>query len=122
MEIQSSMPISQSPLINKETSSTSSSDVWKAAGAYFELKEKSKAEHLTVSEEALVNAIDKANQAVQGTPHEFFYKLHESGKLIVQIRNKETHEVLKEIPSEKMVELVNKLQELAAGVVIDEKG
>ncbi|EFM09013.1 flagellar protein FlaG protein [Paenibacillus curdlanolyticus YK9] len=92
------------------------------AGAYNELKEKSKSQLLTVSEKALVSAIDKANKAVSGTPHEFNYKYHEgSGHVIVQILNKETHEIIHEIPSEKFIELVEKLQELTVGAIIDEK-
>ena len=94
----------------------------KVAGEYFTLKEKSKTEILTVSEKALVNSINKANKAVQGTPHEFKYKLHQStGDVIVQILNKDTHEVVHEVPSEKFIELVEKLQEFTVGAIIDEK-
>lgn len=118
MEIQSKLPLSQSS-ISREMPVL---EVHKAAGAYHDLKEKSKAEQLSVSETALLKAIDKANQAVQGTPHEFNFKMHDSGQVIIQILNKDTHEVVKEFPSEKMIELIDKLQELAAGAVIDEKG
>ena len=93
-----------------------------AAGEYFVLKEKSKTEILSISENALLNSIDKANKAVQGTPHEFKYRLHQTtGDVIVQILNKETHEIIHEIPSEKFIELVEKLQELSVGAIIDEK-
>ncbi|MFC4811610.1 flagellar protein FlaG [Paenibacillus sp. GCM10023250] len=95
----------------------------RVSGEYFALKEKSKTEALSVSEKALVDSINKANKAVQGTPHEFKYKVHEStGDIIVQVLNKDTHEVLHEVPSEKFIDLIEKLQELTVGAIIDEKG
>lgn len=119
MEIQPKLQLSQSSIMKEPSTEPV---VTKVAGAYSELKEKSKGEILSVSEKALVSAIDKANQAVQGTPHEFNYKVHESGRLIVQVLNKHTHELLKEFPSEKFIELIDKLQELTVGAIIDEKG
>lgn len=94
----------------------------RVVGSYTELKEKEKYEILSVSEEALVKAIDKANHAVEGSPSEFRYKVHpKSGEIIVQVLNKETKEVVREIPPEKFIDLVEKLQELTVGALIDEK-
>ncbi|MWC30912.1 flagellar protein FlaG [Paenibacillus sp. MMS18-CY102] len=94
----------------------------RVSGEYGHLKEKQKHEILSVSEKALMSAIDKANRAVQGTPHEFNYKIHQpTGQVIVQILNSDTHEIVHECPSEKFIELVEKLQELSVGAIIDEK-
>ncbi|WP_028608236.1 flagellar protein FlaG [Paenibacillus harenae] len=94
----------------------------KVVGEYQELKVKSKSAILSVSEQALLSSIDKANKAVQVTIHEFNYKIHEgTGAVIVQVLNKETHEVVHELPSEKFIELVEKLKELTVGAIIDEK-
>nr|WP_245252124.1 flagellar protein FlaG [Paenibacillus sediminis] len=96
--------------------------VIRAAGEYEVLKDKQKHEILSISENALVHAIEKANKAVQGTPHVFNYKVHEpTGELIVQVLDKDTNEVIHEIPSEKYLELVDKLQELTVGAIIDKK-
>jgi len=94
----------------------------KVVGEYQELKVKSKSSILSVSERALMSSIDKANKAVQGTVHEFNYKIHKgTGALIVQIFNKETQELIHELPSEKFIDLVEKLKELTVGAIIDEK-
>ncbi|MDQ0116559.1 flagellar protein FlaG [Paenibacillus harenae] len=94
----------------------------KVVGEYQELKVKSKSSILSVSEQALLSSIDMANKAVQGTVHEFNYKIHEgTGAVIVQIFNKETHELVHELPSEKFIDLVEKLKELTVGAIIDEK-
>lgn len=94
----------------------------RVSGEYLVLKEKSKSEILSVSEKELVSAIDKANKSVQGKEHEFNYKIHQStGDVIVQILDKNTHEVIREVPPEKLIDLIEKLQELSVGALIDEK-
>lgn len=116
MDIKSSFQPVQSQIKNDAASFI------RVAGEYVELKQKSKNQILSVSENALVNAIEKANKAVQGTEHEFNYKIHQSTRqVIVQILDKNTHEVVHEIPSEKFIELVEKLKELTVGTIIDEK-
>lgn len=51
---------------------------------------------------------------------EFSY--HEpSNRIIIKIKDKTTNEVIKEIPSEKALELLEKAWELA-GILVDEKG
>lgn len=93
----------------------------RVSGEYQELKLKSKNSILSVSEQALVNAIDKANRAAQGTEHSFQFKVHEStNQVIVQILDK-NKELIHEIPSEKFIDLVEKLKELSVGAIIDEK-
>lgn len=115
MEIDTTRP-SPSTLVNKNWETT------KVGGEYTELREKSKYSILSVSEQALVQAVDKANRAIMGVQHEFQYKTHESsGEIIITMINKDTHEIIREIPSEKFIELVEKLQELTLGAIIDEK-
>ncbi|MFF2483651.1 flagellar protein FlaG [Paenibacillus sp. NPDC058071] len=99
-----------------------STPIIRVAGEYTVLKQKSKNQILSVSEKALVSAVERANKAVQGTEHEFNYKIHQATKqVIVQIMNKDTHEIVHEIPSEKFIDLVEKLKELTVGAIIDEK-
>jgi len=96
--------------------------VFLASGEYKTLIEKGKGEILTVSEKALVRSVERANKAVEGSAHEFKYKLHEAtNTYIVQVLTRDTHEVIHEIPSEKFIDLVEKLKELTVGAIIDEK-
>lgn len=76
---------------------------------------------LTISEEAVVKAVEKANKAIMGPPKRFEYTVHKGSNIFtVKVLNAETNEVIREFPPEKMLELVDKLQELT-GAIIDEK-
>lgn len=89
---------------------------------YGSLKEKQKYEGLTVSEEALIEAIEQVNKTLEGAPQRYEFRLHKStGDLMIKIYNKETNELIREIPPEKMIDLVEKLQQLVVGAIIDEK-
>lgn len=56
----------------------------------------------------------------RNTVAEFSY--HEpSNRIIIKIKDKTTNEVIKEIPSEKALEMLEKAWELA-GILVDEKG
>lgn len=76
---------------------------------------------LSIADEALVKAIEKANKALAGAGTRFEYTVHEkTNDIIVKVINKETDQIIREIPSEKLVDLVAKLQEIC-GIIIDEK-
>lgn len=76
---------------------------------------------LSISEEAVVKAVERANKAIQGVDKRFEYSVHQkTGEIIVKVLNKETNEVIREIPPEKLIDLVAKLQEIC-GMIIDEK-
>jgi flagellar protein FlaG len=76
---------------------------------------------LTVSQEAFVKILEKANKAVEGVQIKFEYSIHKkTGEVMVKMLNSETDEIIREIPSEKILDLVAGLQELS-GVIIDEK-
>lgn len=86
-----------------------------------ELLHKKKYE-LSVSDAALQNAIEKVNKALQGIETKLEYSVHQkTGDILVKVINQETNEVMREIPPEKFIDLVIKLQELSAGLIIDEK-
>ncbi|MFB4331574.1 flagellar protein FlaG [Paenibacillus sp. CR_12] len=90
--------------------------------SYHTLQDKSRTEPLSVSEKAVLDAINKVNRTLEGTPQRYEFKLHEStGNLIIKIYNKETNEIIRELPPEKMIELVEKLQQIVVGAIIDEK-
>ena len=65
--------------------------------------------------------IQDVNEMMQGSTTHFEFTIHEkSGEVIVKLIDDETNEVVKEIPSEKMVELMSNLRELV-GLCVDEK-
>ncbi|SME94892.1 flagellar protein FlaG [Paenibacillus barengoltzii] len=109
------------PNSNVKVQQDSDSSISYVGTSYHELQIKSKFETLSVSEKALLDAINKVNKTLEGTPQRFEFKLHHSGELIVKIYNKETNEIIREIPPEKMIELVEKLQQIVVGAIIDEK-
>ncbi len=76
---------------------------------------------IKMSEKALIEAIERANKAIIGTKREFEYVKHEViNAFTVKVINSETKEVIREIPPEKILDLVANLMELA-GVLVDEK-
>ncbi len=72
-------------------------------------------------EESLDKAVQMANKKIAHTNKAFSYSIHEKTKqVMVKITDSDTGEVIREIPSEKSLDLFAKLQELA-GILIDEK-
>ncbi|TQR43734.1 flagellar protein FlaG [Paenibacillus popilliae] len=89
---------------------------------YGVLKEKQKVLGLSVGEKAILDAINQVNKTLEGAPQRYEFKLHQTtGSMLIKIYNKETNELIREIPPEKIVELVAKLQQLVVGAIIDEK-
>lgn len=86
----------------------------------YELARKEKSE-LSIADEVIVKAIEKANKAINGVGKRFEYSVHEKTKeIMIKVINQETNEVIREIPPEKLLDLVTRLQEIC-GVIIDEK-
>ena len=75
----------------------------------------------TISEKAFKEVVDRANKVIIGSRREFKYSIHEKTKEIMcKVVDPDTGDVIREIPPEKILDLVAKLQELA-GVFVDEK-
>ncbi len=76
---------------------------------------------MSVGEEQLIKAIDRAIKALEGPSTTFEMKVHEQTKAVtVKVLNKETGELIREIPPEKTLDLVAKMMEFA-GILVDEK-
>jgi flagellar protein FlaG len=87
---------------------------------YAQIIQKMKYER-TVSEESIVDAVNKANKAIMGEPKKFEYSVHKGfGDIVVKIINAETNEVIKEIPPEKLLDIVQNLEKIS-GAIIDER-
>lgn len=76
---------------------------------------------LPVRDKVVIEAIEKANKAILGANKEFHFSIHDSTKeIMVKILDKDSKEVVREIPSEKILDMVAKMWEMA-GIVVDEK-
>jgi flagellar protein FlaG len=79
-------------------------------------------EHITISEEQLVKAIDRAIKAMEGKSTNLEFSVHKQTNIIsVKVLDSASGEVIREIPPEKNLDFVAKLWEMA-GILIDEKG
>lgn len=77
--------------------------------------------NLPVSEKMLIEAIERANKAVLGHNTNLHISIHESTKeLLVKVVDRDTNEVIREIPSEKILDMVAKMCEMA-GILVDER-
>lgn len=78
-------------------------------------------ENALANSEYLRKAIERANKVIFGENRHFEFKLHEeSNEVIVRLVDNETGEVLREIPSEKLIEMVERIWELV-GIIVDKK-
>ncbi|MFD0673631.1 flagellar protein FlaG [Cohnella sp. GCM10027633] len=133
MKIQSSPITNISPANNTATANKAATEnvSTKHAGSGFdaELVRNGKQMHnaelqgvkLSVGEEQLIKAIDRAIKALEGPSTTFEMKVHEQTRAVtVKVFNKETGELIREIPPEKTLDLVAKMMEFA-GILVDEK-
>ena len=78
-------------------------------------------ENMPVSERVVIEAIEKANKAIQGGNRRFEFSIHdETNQIMVKVYNSDTDELIKEIPNEKILDMVAKICEMA-GILVDER-
>lgn len=76
---------------------------------------------VSLGEEQLVRAIDRALKALEGPHTDFQVSIHEKTRTVmIKVMNKETGELIREIPPEKTLDLVVKMMEFA-GILVDER-
>ncbi|WP_159885439.1 flagellar protein FlaG [Paenibacillus puerhi] len=79
-------------------------------------------EKYTISDEQLIKAIERAVKAMQGKATSLEFSVHKKTNLIsVKVLDKETGDVIREIPPEKTLDLVANLWRMA-GIMVDERG
>ncbi|MEJ3718788.1 flagellar protein FlaG [Paenibacillus polymyxa] len=77
--------------------------------------------NVSFGDEQLIKAIDRAVKALQGPTTTLEMSVHEkTHQILVKVLNKDTGELIREIPPEKTLDLVAKMMEIA-GILIDEK-
>jgi len=74
-----------------------------------------------ITKEELEQAVEKANQFLLGLKTQFDFKIHEgTGRTVVRLIDKQTEKVIKEIPPEKMLDVLANIWE-SAGILVDRK-
>ncbi|MGF7059803.1 flagellar protein FlaG [Brassicibacter mesophilus] len=74
-----------------------------------------------VSEEELIHAIESANKSVNVYDRKLEFSIHDKTKeIMVKVIDTNTDEVIREIPPEKILDMVAKLWEMA-GIIVDKK-
>ncbi|SHH84535.1 flagellar protein FlaG [Caloranaerobacter azorensis DSM 13643] len=78
-------------------------------------------EQKNVNEEELIRAIETVNKSVKIYDRRLEFSVHEKTKeIIVKVIDTNTDEVIREIPPEKILDMVAKLWEMV-GILVDEK-
>lgn len=76
---------------------------------------------LPVSDKVILDAIDRINKVLSGINRRFEYSIHEKTKeVIIKVINSDTNEVVREIPPEKILDMIAKIWEMA-GLIVDER-
>lgn len=72
-------------------------------------------------EEELIKLVEKSNKMLQDLKTRLEFSIHEkTHQIMVKVRNTQTDEVVREIPPEKLVDIIYNIQELA-GLFKDER-
>lgn len=75
----------------------------------------------SIGEETQIKMIEQANKALEGRSTSFEFSIHEGTKeIMVKVLDKESGQVIREIPSEKVLDMVAKLWEMS-GLIVDER-
>lgn len=78
-------------------------------------------DNMPVSERVVIEAIQKANKAISGGNRRFEFSIHEkTNEIVVKVFDSDTNELIREIPNEKVLDMVAKICEMA-GILVDER-
>lgn len=77
--------------------------------------------NLSIDQEKVIADLQKAIRAIQGPQKSFEISMHEkTNTIMIKVLDKETGELVREVPPEKILDLAAKMMEIT-GLVIDEK-
>jgi flagellar protein FlaG len=75
----------------------------------------------TISDKAVQDAISRVNKAISGSNRQFEISIHQKTKqIMVKVIDTDTKEVIREIPPEKLLDMVAQMWEMA-GILVDER-
>ncbi len=78
-------------------------------------------DNMPVSERVVIEAIQKANKAISGGNRRFEFSIHEkTNEIVVKVFDTDSNELIREIPNEKVLDMVAKMCEMA-GILVDER-
>lgn len=76
---------------------------------------------LPIGQEALIRRIDQAMKALEGPETMLQVSVHKpTNSIMVKVLNKDTGELIREVPPEKTLDLVAKMMEIA-GIIVDKR-
>ena len=76
---------------------------------------------LPVSDKVVLDAIERANKAISVSGRKFEYAIHAKTKeIMIKVIDVDTNEIIREIPPEKVLDMVAKMWEMA-GLIVDER-
>jgi len=76
---------------------------------------------LPISDKVVIEAIERANEAISVANKKFEYSIHEkTNEIMVKVIDSNTNKVIREIPPEKILDMVAKMWEMA-GILVDER-
>lgn len=94
---------------------------FEATESYSAQVNKQDKEGLQAAGKGLVGAIEQANRSLLVSNRKFEYSIHEkTNQIMIKVIDTDTNEVIREIPPEKILDMVSKMWELA-GLIVDEK-
>jgi flagellar protein FlaG len=86
-----------------------------------QLAELDKRGGLPIQDKVVIDAIERANKAISVSNRQFEYSIHEKTKqIMIKVIDSDTHEVVREIPPEKVLDMVAKMWEMS-GILVDER-
>ncbi|MCM3750198.1 flagellar protein FlaG [Paenibacillus pasadenensis] len=75
----------------------------------------------TIADEQKIKAVDRAIKAMEGPHTSVEFSVHkETNSIMIKVINKETNEVIREVPPEKTLDVAAQLMEIA-GLLIDHR-
>lgn len=75
----------------------------------------------SLGQEQLISRIEKAIKSLEGPQTTLNISIHEkTNEIVVKVLNKETGELIREVPREKTLDLIANMMELA-GILVDER-
>lgn len=108
------------PKVNEVKTQAAANTVIKKEGLQQNADQEGKGQ-TEVSDEQLMNAINKANNQMKPHRTRFEFCYHEvSRRVSIKVMDKNTEEVIREIPPEEAIEMLEKLWEIA-GFLVDER-
>lgn len=76
---------------------------------------------MSIAEKQLIRTIEQAVKSLQGPLTTLEISIHEkTHEIMVKVLNKDTGELIREVPPEKTLDLVANMMEIA-GILVDEK-